>query len=552
MERIEKIKERDKTAVLYEPHKNQNKNQIYPNQIEAFQKIIEQAPSNPYISLVAQMQSGKTDTFLLCAFEYLRLEMVDHVTIFSGNSDLELKRQTIKSINDFGFKYVNYLEDYIEIPMRTGQELYQTLKSNIKVVWSSELNKQTPKNNTLFIWEESHYAQSVEMLPHDFLKTMQLSPSGDSTSYFKKKNYFLSVSATPFSEIVNIIEKSQDKKIVYLNPGPNYYGVQYFLENGIIQPHDNSSSDLSKAIVLAEYLIPNRSIYGIIRCYGKQEEEFIGVANTRGWDIKYFNLEKKDIIDNDIGLHTAPPKNTLVFIKGALRMGKQVSKKHIGFVFETTGSPNTDTILQGLLGRMCTFEPIPHIRIYIHSNILVMGELEKYIEFIKELENGLPLTTIPSKAMNIKNKKFINKGNGSHYSPIFVPSEYITVSGRTPLFACLSCIFNDPEQYPLVQNNNNDPELLKILSDTNFYCSVHKLSKKSNKRKLEKLMGLNDCIQMGNHHQELWIVDTLIPEYPSLKINDCFITIPKKPTIDIQQPLYELQVTTTQQEVFSF
>lgn len=536
---------------------------IYPNQIDAFTKIIYSAIYNPYISLVAQMQSGKTDTFLLCAFEYLRFDMVDQVVLFSGNSDLELKKQTLKGIDDFAFKYCNYLQ-MLEINQMDAQILYLKFKSKIQVVWSSELHKQEKvynTQNTLFIWEESHYAQSVEMLPCDFLKSINLSPSGKSGKYIEKRNYFISVSATPFSEIANIVLLNQEKKIVYLVPGEEYKGVKYFMDTKMIVEHENSSNDLMQAIKLSETRFPpNKHFYGIIRCFGKNEKEFKKVALSCGLDVQHYNLEKKETINEDIGLHIEPLNNTLVFIKGALRMGKQVCKDHVGFVFETTENPNTDTILQGLLGRMCSFTTISHVRIYLHCNIVQSGELERYLEFIQDISEEKMPTSIPVKGMNVKRGfQTMHKTKNNTYSTclIYVPCKYITVLPGHPVNACISSIFNDIENYPDIVNKNTEEqniEIREILINNTTILSVHKLSKSSNKKKVPKILESfhrGTEFHSGTHYDvvNIWFVDTIIPEYKDkLQVNDLYIEVKTKSATTES----EFNVTTTQKEVFCY
>jgi hypothetical protein len=529
---------------------------IYENQIEAFIKIVQIAIHCPYVALVAQMQSGKTDTFLLCAFEYLRFDMVDQVVIFSGNSDLELKKQTIKSIDDFAFKYSNYLES-LKIDRREAQLIYQNQKPKIKVVWSNDLTKCVKTTeNTLYIWEESHYAQSIDMLPHHFLKTIDLSLSGKAGKFIEKRNYFISVSATPFSEIANIIIQKQEKKIVYLIPSEQYKGVQYFLENNMIVGHKNMDVELRRAIISAESRVSaDKHIYGIVRCYEKLENEFSNIALQCGWIVKHYNMEQKEV---DIGLPIEPQQNTLVFIKGALRMGKQVCKEHVGFVFETSENSNTDTVLQGLLGRMCSFTDVNHVKIYIHDNVINSGELEKYVKFIKGISEDNTPKIIPTMGMNIKrNHGIVHKTSNDTYSncPIKVPGKYI--SSNCPPNACIISIFNDIDNkdYSGVINKNDEKqkqEIKEIIGNPNTRFAVHKLSRPSNREKIPKLLESfkreTEFHSGGNYEVvHIWMVDSLLEEYKELHLNDIFIEI-KTSTYCLKENQYDF--TTTQKEVF--
>jgi hypothetical protein len=52
----------------------------------------------------------------------------------------------------------------------------------------------------------------------------------------------------------------------------------------------------------------------------------------------------------------APPTvTTLVIVQGRLCVGKVVPKQHVAFVWENSADPKTDTLVQGLPGRMCGY-----------------------------------------------------------------------------------------------------------------------------------------------------------------------------------------------------
>ena len=48
--------------------------------------------------LLAQMQSGKTETFLFIAAEMIRLCHIEHAIIFSGNAETDLKNQLVNEV----------------------------------------------------------------------------------------------------------------------------------------------------------------------------------------------------------------------------------------------------------------------------------------------------------------------------------------------------------------------------------------------------------------------------------------------------------------------
>ena len=82
-----------------------NKNTDFSNeQIEAGKKIIKCFIEDPngirWVVLLAQMQSGKTDTFLFVCCELIRIGKVENAVIFSGNSETDLKTVYILKITN--------------------------------------------------------------------------------------------------------------------------------------------------------------------------------------------------------------------------------------------------------------------------------------------------------------------------------------------------------------------------------------------------------------------------------------------------------------------
>ena len=96
-----------------------------------------------WVLLFAQMQSGKTDTFLLVACEMLRLERIQNISIFSGNSETDLREQLESQIktydSKFNIKYRNYLKDNQgpEIEPILNRIISKAMRQ-IKIVWGSK------------------------------------------------------------------------------------------------------------------------------------------------------------------------------------------------------------------------------------------------------------------------------------------------------------------------------------------------------------------------------------------------------------------------------
>ena len=84
-------------------------------QLQAGNELINCYSSDPngirWCTLCAQMQSGKTETFLFVCYELLRMRMIETGVIFSGNAETDLREQLKNTINGsiFRRKYERYL-----------------------------------------------------------------------------------------------------------------------------------------------------------------------------------------------------------------------------------------------------------------------------------------------------------------------------------------------------------------------------------------------------------------------------------------------------------
>ena len=143
--------------------------------------------------LLAQMQSGKTGTYLYIACEMMRQNRCKHVIIMTGCREKLLKRQCECDLEKFRKAYCR---DHAE--KLTGPEAcdLQERLNQIKVVWGTDLRKTPLNEHTLVIWEESHFAQSQDNEPykwfvkHDIYKPLY----GDFSSIVDRKIKILSVS----------------------------------------------------------------------------------------------------------------------------------------------------------------------------------------------------------------------------------------------------------------------------------------------------------------------------------------------------------------------
>jgi hypothetical protein len=98
---------------------------FYPNQIETARSIANAFMGVHWVCLKAQMQSGKTGTFLFTCFEMHKEKKIEKSYYVCGSSDTKLKAQVVKDKKDA-------LEDYREHLTHKLCDESQTLDNKIK------------------------------------------------------------------------------------------------------------------------------------------------------------------------------------------------------------------------------------------------------------------------------------------------------------------------------------------------------------------------------------------------------------------------------------
>jgi hypothetical protein len=155
--------------------------------------------------------------------------------------------------------------------------------------------------------------------------------------------------------------------------------------------------------------------YGIIRIghnvgAGNEDEKFYkDISKKTKWDIKlYYDTMEPTRIDSLECLNHEPERNTLILVKDHCRMGQQLPKQNISFVIETAVTSRTDVLLQGLLGRMCGYHNYTGIRVCLRKSFVESQELDKYLQFVKKSNSGVPVA-IPSRGNNIVKEKMLKE-----------------------------------------------------------------------------------------------------------------------------------------------
>lgn len=343
---------------------------LYENQVAGALDIIQEFMNTLnccWVIMKAHMQSGKSDTYMMVGAELLRLGKVSSVVIISANTDVELKNQTEGNMTElFWPPYRKYLRSNGILDADDAEDLVVDVKGKFSVIWGTELKtKREILNNSLIIWDESHYGQSNNQMIDDWFRVQGISPDGSGCA---NGNIVLSVSATPFSECIDIDKHGQTKKVVHLSPGSGYWGVKDMLDNDAILP-----LDMEQLPTMLDELKTARADgrnAAIIRDSGKRAalDSFIRRQCAEKQILcQYMNADSDEKDINALLSSTDEPM--VVLIKGMLRMGKCIERKdRLLWCLETSTNPNHDTTLQGLLGRCCGYiegGSGPDIKVYL-------------------------------------------------------------------------------------------------------------------------------------------------------------------------------------------
>jgi hypothetical protein len=318
---------------------------IHPNQRAAAQAVVDVFAStgNCYTLLLAEMQSGKTGAFQTIINMALSTGLVDRAYILCGSHETLLREQAIADTKEYNS--ANFTAGAITVLFR----------QNFK---RGEINPR----RALIIVDESHLDSGKEQQMMKFLRRHGLCLAGTTGTMLTAKTYICSVSATPYAEASKIFAGSSlPKKVVRLEPGVGYFGLEHYKNVGKLLPTFDicRESDRFAALLPA----PAARKWVLFRAQGEDAVSTVRrMCAAAGVRVAEYNSKRADIaITRDEVVHGRPcledpPEiSTVVLIKGRLRVGKVVPKAHIAFVWENTKRPKADTLVQALPGRMCGY-----------------------------------------------------------------------------------------------------------------------------------------------------------------------------------------------------
>ena len=416
---------------------------IFDNQIDAAKDIIksftahaenemEMEARNNHVVLVAKMQSGKTGT---CNAVVNILKKTNLNTYFginkcffiSGMNDTGLHTQTTKRLAE-------QVLDATNENMCVGIKEYKDKKNaSFFVFKNSDLkNANLQLSNCLIFVDEAHFGSGETNVLTQFLNRNNI--NWKNRNCLKEKNiYIVSVSATPFDELIS--DLADCKSVVVLNNTPNYVGITEYLENKKI--NDASSDDFieqeknnpAPLKLQRQFSLPAKIKYIPVVDYIKTAHERMVETNGKGilfirsrnTDIKFHdyitkNFKKIDLdmklsgsIDYDLvgktiqSMIDAPigspeSKPVIFFMKGAFRAGISIETEHKDYVYMVYDNSNKpEATAQGLLGRMCGYRNMDNNN-YLRTSFYVNTKWAK--QYSDWESNFTDKTNIPSQRKN--------------------------------------------------------------------------------------------------------------------------------------------------------
>ena len=480
---------------------------FHQKQREAGNKIIGGFnDGTPFSVILAQMQSGKTGTYLFTAYEMIRLGMVDRVVIICGSAETSLRKQ---ARDDKEEALKAYQRELLDTDDKDG--LARLLTGRVDVHFSndlSEINEITTR--TLIVHEECHMAQSKSNKPYkEFYRINGLERAllGDFKFLRDNSNYILGVSATPFSELVANVRVSsndhdeienrlfeemnfepEEKYIHQMSPGQGYLGVPDFYRAGSIkfesQKIESTKDHFFQTLRdnKAKYL----GKYCIVRTFESKETYRIILEGCKqlGYDCLHsFAGEKgiKKILEN------APANPTVIHISGRCRMGQVIDKRHLGMVYESSSDPNADTLLQGLVGRVCGYDTTTDIDVYVSRS-----SEEHIADYSKAWSDGdTELLGKISKAMNLSSggRKMTLKAKDKEgleimpIHPIRIPGELLDINVRDDLgWQVHQCLSENPQ---LIRCQDDAAEIKKRIQDSGKFHKATRTNREEDEQILK-------------------------------------------------------------------
>lgn len=355
---------------------------FYENQLEASEDVLTHFVRDDrrhiirHVIMTAYMQSGKTGTYHRIIKEMLERGIVQNVVILCGMADNSLYNQSIQDANQYNREYVQ--------------------NGKIQIYYNNHFKRaRLPTRNVLYVIDESERDSTKDSLLHKMANRHGIPLDGDNEILSSNNMYILSVSATPFAEYCDstVYHHSKPKAVVKFRPGDGYIGIKEAYEQNRIREIFNIReyptrfgeliNGIGNKYNFIRYDIRSYN-FSLFEQFARENDWTIHVVrcNYSGYPEEEPYQIQKDRLTRI--LQTEPSKPTLILIHGSFRAGFVLpTKLHIGLVWENSKLPRTDTLVQGLPGRVCGYEhnTNPTILFYVSPESIGTNEIEKFIHY---------------------------------------------------------------------------------------------------------------------------------------------------------------------------
>ena len=359
---------------------------IHDSQIECAKKIVIRFVTldqrRNHVILVAKMQSGKTGAVnaIVNVINELGLNSsmgINKFFFLTGMNDCGLKSQTYERV------LTQIMDANVENTYNGKRSLKYKTNKKYFLLKNSDLDKfNTPIDNSILFIDECHYGSGKSNKLTKFLKKNGINWRNPN-ELIARNIYIVSISATPYSEIVS--DTAECKHIVELETNNGYVGISEYRDRNLIHEAKNVSEEIGDILLaLREGLtrMKQDNIDGICFVRSRKFDEIkqrdfvkynfdVYEMDASTSKINYDKLENRlreqiEAIEfnkrfNGVTIpllleQKIPIKPLIVIIKGAFRAGVTINaniKDYVYMVYDY--STNAAATAQALLGRMCGY-----------------------------------------------------------------------------------------------------------------------------------------------------------------------------------------------------
>ena len=350
------------------------------------------------VYVLGQMQSGKTEVmdaiirmelgFCPEVNKVIRME-ASNIFVITGLSDKDWEKQTKERLP--------IVEDNV---FHRGQ-------------FKKFTNQMDGKRDILILVDEAHIASADGMTMSKYFKDLF-----DDDTVYEKNIRIVFFSATPDATLQDMTDWPEESfKTFKLVTGEGYRGAEHFIKQEKLKD-DNWRSDngiggvFDNECFLEKKVINEKCIERFGKIISNMTSKKYHIIRFDCTDSNYIeNMEKlkelKKLDDIKITEYTQssdkdgnetienlekgkkPDHHTFIVLKKRYGCAKTLPKEHLGIVFDTH-SQNDSYMAQSLWGRMCGYDPIEHIFLFvrIESIQLFFENYNKGWENIKKWNSG--------------------------------------------------------------------------------------------------------------------------------------------------------------------